>query len=95
MKNKLLILSLIVVVILLFYNMMCYGFIKKDLDKKTREVISGYIQDKNYEFINAYMNDQNTIKIFIKSKESYYQFIVDKDNFQVKEINNNVPIYIK
>ncbi len=95
MKNKVLIISLIIVVILLFYNMICYKIVKNNIDKETREIISGYIKNNDYEFINAYNGDNNTIRIFIKNDNSYFQFIMDKNNYQVKEINNYIPAYVR
>ncbi len=95
MKNKILIVVGSIVLVLLGYNMACYGMIKSDYDKKTRDIIGSYLQDDNYEFINVLNGDKDTIRVFVKSKKNYLQFILDRDTYQVREINNDIPAFIR
>lgn len=107
MKTKVLLNILIIVLVLLFYNMFCYFFVNRVLDNGTKNIINSYFNnscsncDFSYEYLKATNNEDGTINIFVKvdSKyfDKYYRFIVFKNgpSYQLKEVNNTVPAYIK
>ncbi|MCM1053354.1 MAG: hypothetical protein NC483_05220 [Ruminococcus sp.] len=93
--------------ILLVFNFGWYKYTNGVIDKKSRDVITKFLNDYcdncefKYSFKKATINEDSSINIFIKIDseyfKEYYRFIVNKDNgsFIIKEVNQDIPEYIK
>ncbi len=107
MKVKNLIIILGILWVMLIYNFIWYRYTNKVTDKNSREVITKFLNDYcgncefSYKYKKATTNKDNSINIYIKIKsdyfKEYYKFIVDKDkgSFVIKEVNQDIPEYIK
>jgi len=106
MKTKSLIIILVVVLILLVYNLFCYGFANKIIDTNSKNIITNYFDNINvnskYKYIKATSNEDSSINVFVYINDTnlnhkYYRFILDKYNgdLKIREVNNDIPIYIK
>ena len=98
MKNKTLMMIFLVVFILLLYNLFCYSLVNKIIYKKTNPIITNYLSDlniNNYKFVKAINNTDETISVYVKINNDFYNFVLENNNYQIKDVNNNIPDYIK
>ena len=106
MKTKYLFIVLIVVFVLLIYNIFFYSFVNNHIKNGTENIISDYLKNVcndckfEYEYLGATSNEDNSINVFVKVDsdilKEYYHFIVDKNNtYQIINVNNDIPPYIK
>ena len=93
MKVKNLIIIFGVVLGLLVYNLICYKLVNSIVEKDTKNIISSYINNKDFKYLKIYYLDNN-FNIYIKDKNNYYKFILD-NNYNIIEVNNKVPLYIR
>ena len=97
MKYKTLFIILSVVLILLIYFGLCYRLANNPIEKQTKSVISKYLKTNNindYEFIKAFKFEENNYNIYIKANDDYYNFVLD-NNYNIIDVSNKIPCYIK
>ena len=101
MKVKNYFIILTVLFILLFYNLFAYKFANNRIEEQTKYAITNYfkilsINNLDYEYIKATLNENATISVFIKSNNKYYRFIFENNGgYKLLNVDTNIPIYIK
>lgn len=101
MKVKNYFIILTVLFILLFYNLFAYKFANNRIEEQTKYAITNYfkslsINNLDYEYIKATLNENATISVFIKSNNKYYRFIFENNGgYKLLNVNTDIPIYIK
>ncbi len=102
MKTKYLLIALGITFILLLYNIFCYSLVNNIMENQTKNVINEYfinnkgINDK-YEYIKTLNNKDNSISVYVKLNNEYYNFNLSRtiNGYQINNISNEVPVYIK
>lgn len=101
MKVKNYFIILTILFILLFYNLFAYKFANNRIEEQTKYAITNYFKSSNvdnldYEYIKATLNENATISVFIKSNNKYYRFIFENNGgYKLLNVDTNIPIYIK
>ena len=101
MKVKNYFIILTVLFILLFCNLFAYKFANNRIEEQTKYAITNYfkilsINNLDYEYIKATLNENATISVFIKSNNKYYRFIFENNGgYKLLNVNTNIPVYIK
>lgn len=101
MKVKNYFIILAVLFILLFYNLFAYKFANNRIEEHTKYAITNYFKSLNvnnldYEYIKATLNENATINVFIKYNNKYYRFIFENNGgYKLLNVNVDIPVYIK
>lgn len=105
MKTKYMFITLIILFAFLLYNLFCYGFINKMIDNNSRNIINRYLEnicgDCEYKYLRATLNDDDSINVFVdvqkNNQKEKYRFVLIRNNgvYNVVDVNNDIPIYIK
>ncbi len=108
MKTKKLVSILLILGVFLAYNIFCYALLNNNIKNNTMSPINSYLKviydlnDTSYKYLKATINSDNSINVYVKLnsqelKNKYYRFIfVNQDSkYQIIEVNQNIPAYIK
>lgn len=108
MKFRNLLMFLLVLTLLLGYNLLCYFFVNDIISRDVRPTINNYFKnicnncDYDYKFKKATPNYDGTLNIFVKVDserldDKYFKFMMIKNgySYEIVNVSNNVPAYIK
>lgn len=97
MKYKNLFTVLFILIILLFYNMFCYALVNANVKEASKYALDSYFNESmEYDYVMATNNSNDSINVFVKSNNKYYRFVMVKNGafYTIREVNDNIPIYV-